>query len=304
MNYTQISVTLPQKFEDVLSAFFLQEFHSPAVIDDPDLLPSHSDTFDSREKNIISSGSIKVTCALENYSSLLKEQLLEFLSQLGCSYELEWEELEQKDWQEEWKKHYSGIHIPGFILVVPPWLSHESSEEKTVIINPGNGFGTGTHPTTFMCLQEMKIIGVNNKKILDVGAGSGIIGISAAAHQAAQVLMLEKFADALENAQENININSHFVKNIHLKSFDVESLAIPDIQKFDIVFANIILNVLKSFISLNSDKFKNSAIIIMTGVLKKQDEEFSRFLTQYGLKIVDKRYMDDWCLYKTVKSGV
>jgi ribosomal protein L11 methyltransferase len=158
-----------------------------------------------------------------------------------------------QDWDAEWKKNFKGIEIPSFGMILPPWEAARAVEQGAkLILNPGAGFGTGTHETTQLCLQAMsewRAEGGSLSRVLDFGSGSGILAIGAALKGAGQVHAVEIDPLAVENARENARLNS--VTDRVIYSLDFEGLAeagatAPD-QPYDLVFANILRPVLIQF---------------------------------------------------------
>ncbi len=158
-----------------------------------------------------------------------------------------------QDWDAEWKKNFKGIEIPSFGMILPPWEASRTVEQGArLILNPGAGFGTGTHETTQLCLQAMsewRGEGGSLGRVLDFGSGSGILAIGAALKGAGQVHAVEIDPLAVENARENARLNS--VTDRVIYSLDFEGLvdagaAAPD-QPYDLVFANILRPVLIQF---------------------------------------------------------
>ncbi len=270
---------------------------SPSIeVKDPSLLPFENCLSTNAIKPDIPSGFICIISAFSKDNVPTKDEVSELLKNLSLNFNITYENLPDKDWQESWKKSYTGIKIKNFIKIVPPWLKQKNSEIPQIVINPGEGFGTGTHPTTHLCMEEMKDIDFRGLNILDAGCGSGILGIIAKKFGAQNVLMVEKDENALLNAKENVNLNNLDGK-IDFLSHDLTKSQIKNIDEYDIIFSNILLNINTQFISLNRNKFKNNAQIYLTGVLSIQNDQFSKFLQKSELLVVSKKKLDDWHLY-------
>lgn len=112
------------------------------------------------------------------------------------------------DWAEEWKKYYKPVRV-GNICITPSWLEPDCQAGQTVVhLDPGMAFGTGTHPTTQMCLAELSAIAPVNKTVLDLGTGSGILAIVAAKLGAARVQAVDSDETAVKVAEENARRNN------------------------------------------------------------------------------------------------
>ena len=176
----------------------------------------------------------------------------------GCQV-IEVRKQEPQDWDAEWKKNFKGIDVPGFGRIVPPWETTgiASGSDSHLILNPGAGFGTGTHETTQLCLQAMsewRSGGGSLERVLDFGSGSGILAIGAALKGAGEVHAVEIDPLAVENARENAKLNG--VQKRVIYALDFEGLTDAGAsgvgtgaadEPYDVVFANILRPVLIQF---------------------------------------------------------
>jgi len=202
----------------------------------------------------------------------------------------------QKDWNAEWKKNFKGILVPPYYSVLPPWhtdLDKESQCKYTLIINPGAGFGTGTHETTQLCLSAIGQFEKNfamqidkNKQMLDFGSGSGILAI-AGALQGFKVDAIEVDELAIENSKENAEINHVFSKIKFYKELKKKSLT-----KYSLICANILKPVLLKF----SDELvkrldqSNRFLLVLSGLLENDvndvRKKYQELLNDDGIKIL------------------
>lgn len=187
--------------------------------------------------------------------------------------------LEQKaeDWDAAWKVSFQGVVVPPCWEILPPWReSPESANSKVIRLNPGAGFGTGTHETTQLCLQAVAFAipdllregfrGKNEGKrlqVLDFGSGSGILSIGAAV-LGADVDGIEIDSLAIDNANENLAMNAiegqvRFVRTL-------EELGTPD-KKYPVVIANILRPVLLEFAALLVEKTERPGRIVLSGLI-------------------------------------
>jgi ribosomal protein L11 methyltransferase len=197
------------------------------------------------------------------------------------------EEQVPEDWDAQWKASFlnagAGVPIEPFWRVVPPWVesnpSSKSSHEKWIKINPGAGFGTGTHETTQLCLQALgeftKEGALNGKACLDFGSGSGILSIGLAL-LGAQVDAVEIDPLAIDNATENATLNQ--VQNqIRFSKSMSES---P--QKYQVVIANILKPVLLEFSKPLIHSIESGGLLILSGLIDKDvapvTQEYSQLL--------------------------
>lgn len=201
------------------------------------------------------------------------------------------------DWNEEWKKTYAPILVSEELEIIPSWNveDYKSQAHKQIYIYPGMGFGTGSHETTFLCLKLYTEFKKNNiKSCLDFGCGSGILGLATLLFEPnLEVDLYDIDPEAIENTKQNIELNKLQEKNInlllpsHRKSIN---------KKYDLVFANILQNVL-----LLEKKYLVTCLnpggqIILSGLLNGQEDEVvDRYLEENStLKHIETIYKGDW----------
>jgi ribosomal protein L11 methyltransferase len=171
------------------------------------------------------------------------------------------EPFEQKaqDWDAEWKASFRGIDVSPFWKIRPPWVD-EQPDGKTVILrlNPGAGFGTGTHETTQLCLEALA--GVRGRKVLDFGSGSGILSIAAKLLGADKVDGVEIDPLANDNARENAALNGV------TPEFMLQMPAFSEREPYDVVLANILKPVLLEFVDQLVARLSSTGTMILSGL--------------------------------------
>ncbi|MFZ9594746.1 MAG: 50S ribosomal protein L11 methyltransferase [Bdellovibrionia bacterium] len=198
------------------------------------------------------------------------------LSQVGGVKPQGIREQKEQDWDADWKASFlnagAGVFIEPFWRIIPPWAKPVSGE-RAIRINPGAGFGTGTHETTQLCL---KLIGesaqkrsLQGQRVLDFGSGSGILSIGLA-QLGAQVLAVEVDSLAVDNALENAALNEvesqiHF--SDHLPKHSVDSSG-NDRNRFRLIVANILKPVLLEVASSLVDRLEEDGILILSGLIE------------------------------------
>lgn len=182
------------------------------------------------------------------------------------------EELEWEDWNEKWREHYSRIEVSSNLSVVPSWELSEIKDSE-IYIYPGQGFGTGGHETTFLCLKEFEehLDEFQNKDhCLDLGCGSGILGIAAIKKKSMYVDFCDVDRAALENTLQNLELN------FPAGSLDGSSLVLRDRftlqKKYKLVFANILEYVLLEEKDLIIKSIDKNGLLILSGILNHQVE--------------------------------
>jgi ribosomal protein L11 methyltransferase len=185
------------------------------------------------------------------------------------------QEQKDEDWDAAWKASFQGVSVPPNWEILPPWREEPADTKSNVIrINPGAGFGTGTHETTQLCLQAVAFALRNapvGTRVLDFGSGSGILSI-AAARLGADVDGVEIDPLAIDNATENLALNSvadsreGLLKGKVTFALTFEELGTPD-QKYSVVIANILRPVLIEFSELLVGRLARPGKIVLSGLI-------------------------------------
>jgi ribosomal protein L11 methyltransferase len=200
-----------------------------------------------------------------------------------------------QDWDAEWRKSYTGAFVEPYWQVLPPWRAGEpvDSGRVTLIVNPGAGFGTGTHETTQVCLRLLAELhasrgGLKGLRVLDFGSGSGILAI-ACAKLGARVDAVEIDPLAVENARENAAMNGvegaiEFAQ--HLR---------PEHQGYDVVVANILRPVLVEFAPELTGRLKPGGAVVLSGLVERDVAEIVRVYSGLlGREVREVRSEGDW----------
>lgn len=198
-----------------------------------------------------------------------------------------------EDWNLEWKKHYKRIDISPRLKIVPEWEG-KGNLEGEILINPGMGFGTGSHETTYLCLKFLDELLSPPKKCLDLGCGSGILGIAAIKLFNSKVDFVDVSKEALANCYENL------ILNFKEESLEGSSVILRDRfsskKEYDLIFANILEVIL-----LSEKDFILSCLIpkgklIISGLLNEQKDDFLiKFNSAGNLKTLKTKSQGDWC---------
>lgn len=207
--------------------------------------------------------------------------------------EIQIEECPAEDWNAEWKKHYSPIVVNEQLTIVPAWLKDYRGESgKKLFINPGMGFGTGSHETTFLCLKLFtESVPGPVASVLDFGSGSGILGLAALLFQeSARVDFYDIDPEANENCLFNAEING-----LSKKAF---RLLLPEVRdrleaRYEVVFGNILENVLIDERDFLVSRLAPGGSLIVSGLLNHQAPKIIA-LYSGELELVEKLSKGDW----------
>jgi ribosomal protein L11 methyltransferase len=210
--------------------------------------------------------------------------------------------VDEKDWENEWKKYFKPQHVSDFVVVKPTWEPYSPEPDETVVeIDPGMAFGTGTHETTRMCIAMLEEYLQEGDNVLDVGCGSGILSVTAAKLGAGSVLALDLDTVAVETAQKNVSINEAEEKVRVIRS-DILS-AVPREGRYNIVVANIIADVIISLNRTILEYMKKPGIYICSGIIAERLDDVLDSLKKNGLRAIKVSKMGEWCAVACKSKG-
>ncbi len=231
--------------------------------------------------------------------STLKKLVASQFQELAAIFQVEnplitWQHIEDQDWSTNWKKHFTPFPITKGLVVVPTWESYTpAKDERVIVMDPGMAFGTGHHATTSMSLDLVRKVvqrSTGQVSLLDVGCGTGILGMGAALFGATQVLGIDNDPEAVRVARENIALNQD-VCSMQISQIDLHELQGP----FDCIVANIIHDVL---LSMKNDfqrlLVKNGALIV-SGILHgKQEQNILQCFAESGFFVCEREQKEEW----------
>ncbi len=197
--------------------------------------------------------------------------------------------LDEENWSESWKAFFQPVSI-GRLVVKPSWQVHTSQDEKVFIeIDPGMAFGTGNHATTFMCLQMIEKYLIRGQTFLDIGTGSGILMIAAAALGALAVTGIDNDPVAVEVARENLSRNR--VKN---GKVILGNLADRLRAGYDMVAANILADAILNLLDEIRRVVKPGGFFIASGIIDGREDEVVSKMKSVGFAIQEIAARDEW----------
>ena len=227
--------------------------------------------------SILYDGKILSTDIIQDIKNLLKIDKIHIIDERI---------IQDQDWLLRSQAQFPGIKISNNLQIIPPWQKIKNKTITNVIINPGAGFGTGSHPTTKLCINWIEENNINNKSLIDYGSGSGILAIVAKLHGADNVMGADIDKKAIDNAIQNCKIN-----NIQIPFIDLNKSSIH--KKFDILIANILSNTLIQL----STTFKTLAKkkLILSGILDKQVPDVINTYSDWII-LKQKKNLEGWNL--------
>jgi len=248
-----------------------------------------------------------------------RQKLEESLYYLGMIQPLpaaSYKQIADQNWMDAWKQHYQPILIGKRLVILPAWMDSPEPSRVAIKIDPGMAFGTGTHPTTQLCLElvekailEIREPGIGNWElgmripnndsqftVIDVGCGSGILSIAAIKLGAIKALGVDIDAESITNSRENADTN---------QIGDELVLGVGSVQeildgrfafvKAPLVMANILAPVIVRLLNAGlADLIEDHGAIILSGILQEQEQRVIEAAQAKGLRMTEKRQMGDW----------
>ncbi|NBI29473.1 50S ribosomal protein L11 methyltransferase [Chengkuizengella marina] len=205
----------------------------------------------------------------------------------------------EEDWANAWKQYFKPVRITEKITIKPTWEDYDAGENECVVeLDPGMAFGTGTHATTSLCLKALEKAQVEGKNVIDVGTGSGILSIAVMKLGANKVLALDLDPVAVSSAKENVRINQ-LEEKIKVQQSDLlQVLRITQDHtnqvKTQIVVANILAEIILTFIDDVYNVLEHDGLFIASGIIKQKEDDVLEALSKSQFEIVQKLEQEDW----------
>jgi ribosomal protein L11 methyltransferase len=201
-------------------------------------------------------------------------------------------EVNEEDWATAWKKYYHPVKISERFTIVPTWEVYTpvNSDELIIELDPGMAFGTGTHPTTVMCIQALERTVKKGDRIIDVGTGSGVLSIAGAMLGAEKITALDLDQVAVTTAKMNIELN-HVQEIVEVSQ---NNLLEGIVEPVDGIVANILAEVIVRFTDDASKIVKKDGYFIASGIIQQKKQDVKDALTKAGFEITETLLMEDW----------
>ena len=252
------------------------------------------------EENDKVSGDLLGETTLEELLANIKNELedLRFFMEIGEGT-ITVSETEDKDWINNWKQFFHQFYVDD-LLVIPSWeeVREEDKDKMILHIDPGTAFGTGMHETTQLCIRQLKKYITDDTELLDVGTGSGILSIIALMYGIKHAVGTDLDPCAVEAVRENMESN-----NIAPEQFEmmigniITEKEVQDkvgYEKYDIVVANILADVLVPLTPVIVNQLKPGGIYITSGIIDNKEETVVAAVKNAGLKVLEVTYQGEW----------
>lgn len=293
-DYFELKININPEISEIVSNICFENFECEGVVsaeeeykDDLESSPVLVSTTEGTLKAFLKSAEGVESILKENRELLLERGFSE--EELG-SWEFEISQIKNQDWSKKWKENWEVTHVSDRIAVVPSWLEYTPKEDEIVInLDPGLAFGTGTHPTTQLCMRAIEKYLKVDDEMADIGMGSGILAICATKFGAASTYGCDNDEDVIEIAQKNAQMN-----NTACKCLFEHSTADKITEKFDFITANILHNVLADIMGDLKNIMKDGAKMVLSGILDEKKQVVLDAITKHGLKLIEETQQDIW----------
>lgn len=209
------------------------------------------------------------------------------------------DETEDIDWINNWKQYFKQFYVDD-ILIIPSWeeVKEEDKDRMIIHIDPGTAFGTGMHETTQLCIRQLKKYVTEDTEILDVGTGSGILSIVALKLGAKHAVGTDLDPCAVPAVEENKEANEIPVQDFDMMIGNIiDDKDVQDAvgyEKYDIVAANILADVLVPLTPVIVNQMKKGGIYITSGIIDQKEETVVKAVKDAGLEILEVTYQGEW----------
>tara|TARA_B100000579_G_scaffold93140_1_gene73647 strand:+ start:183 stop:1094 length:912 start_codon:yes stop_codon:yes gene_type:complete len=241
-----------------------------------------------------------------------QENLVQSLISLAKPFQLvlpacKWIQVKDEDWSLSWKKCWKPDPIGKSILILPAWLDvpEKFLERKIIRLDPGSAFGTGSHPSTRLCIEALADDPPVGKTIADIGCGSGILSLASLKLGAKSTFSVDTDSLAISATKINSALNNfpENLLNVCLGSIEELEVNIPE-KKIDLVLCNILAPVIRSLGPDFERIIGYKGKVILSGLLVDQIKELQEFFFSLGWQVLEIRTMDQWALMiLTLKSS-
>ncbi|MBW1710289.1 MAG: 50S ribosomal protein L11 methyltransferase [Deltaproteobacteria bacterium] len=281
--WAEVSIKHPSELTEAVSNFFFEKGAQAVVHEDSSGLVLSKAGFGS-----------------SGPSAGLKDEINAFLKDLADIFGLtsllkaEWSSVSYGDWAEKWKQDLDPIEVGSTLVIKPTWREYQAGPDRVVLsLDPGLAFGTGHHASTFLCLEGVEEYlsqpGHADARVLDVGTGSGILSMAAAALGRGRIVALDIDPDTLPVAAGNFSLNNQ-ADRVFLLCADPAAIS----GRFDLILANLHRDALIRLASTLVNLGAPGARWILSGMLDEQAEEVAERFISVGLSLTHRAVKGEW----------
>lgn len=223
---------------------------------------------------------------------MLEQKLTHLQQNIDMTYQILYHDIDEQDWSESWKQYFFTEKITDTIVIKPSWREYAPKPGEMILeIDPGMAFGTGTHPTTRMCIALIEKYIQRKDTFLDIGTGSGILMVAAAKLGADQMTGIDNDEVAVSVARQNLLKNNIAPDSYELKTGDLVSNVSG---QFSLITANILSEIIVHLLDDIHHVVKKDSIFICSGIIEPRRTMVEEKLRAKGFEIIDVQIDDEW----------
>jgi ribosomal protein L11 methyltransferase len=232
------------------------------------------------------------------------DEALWYLGRIQPLPSAQYREIHDQDWMEAWKQHYEPITIGKRLVILPAWIEKEYPGRLPIRINPGMAFGTGTHPTTQLCLEFLEELVKPEMTVFDIGCGSGILSAGAVILGAGNVIAVDIDPASVRSTTENCQLNNVSGKvAIARGSAELIHSGHFGVLQAPLVVANILASVILVLLEEKlSDLVETGGHLVLSGILAHQAQEIIQAANEQGLNLIKIKQIEDWNAIDLIKE--
>jgi len=305
MEWLEIRVNFKSADTETASELIAEIFHdlgvNGVVFEDPELLNEDKAVPADTQRHHAVKGYFADDNFFKDNIKKLRERLTGLKKSNGIEYDVLNKKIFEKDWSESWKEFFKPEKISRNIVVKPSWYEFSGCDSDIIIdIDPGMAFGTGTHPTTVLCVNAIEKYIKPKSSVLDIGTGSGILLIAAAKLGAGHMVGIDTDEVAVKIAKKNMLRNK-----IDPEKFIIKKGSFKDAVsgRFDIVVANIVHGVILEIIDHVENFLSKDGIFICSGILQEQKRLIEDKMLKKGFEIIETQSSQEWTVTAGKKHG-
>jgi len=307
MNWSEICIHTTREAIEPISNILHEAGAGGVVIEDPEDLKRdwpdrYGEIYDLDPADYPMEGvNIKAYLPVNSFLGETVEQIKEAINAL-LLYDIDLghntitiSEINEEQWATAWKKYYKAVRVTEHLTIVPTWEEYKPAapDEHIIELDPGMAFGTGTHPTTVLCLKAIEDHLKPGNSVLDVGTGSGVLSIACAKLGAEKVQAVDLDDVAVKVAELNVKVNKVQDKVQVKRGNLADNIEGP----YDLIVANILAEVILRLVDDAYRLLVPGGLFIASGIIENKRHEVEKAMKKAGLTIVDVKSEDDWVAF-------
>lgn len=294
-NWQEIAIKTTVKVSEALSEFMLEHGSDGVVIDknEEDEVVTYYVTLKAyfTEKEDLNA----IISDLNTYLELLAKND----NDIG-SGEVSINQIKSSDWENDWKQYFDAFKVGKNLVIKPTWSEYDTTPEDIIIpFDPGGFFGTTPHPSTRLCLEEIEDIASdiknpNDFNVLDLGTGSGILSLALYHLGFKKITAIDIDPVAIRTSEDNFALNNMSVELFLGELKDCH-------EKYDFIAGNLLAEIIEELADEIAEKLNKNGLFIGAGITKQKETDIEKALEKVGIKIIKKRYFEEWLCFRAIK---